>query len=175
MNRPVEQAKRCGRPLSAAIGKGGFTLVEVLVSMVVLSVGVLAVTGAFHYADHGLHHGVQSMRALAMAESRIEAKRAAPWEALLRDDVDGDGLAETAMRDDGTNGDAQVGDGVYSASLEDKHVRLVWTVRPNPTGPLWNAGSAVIVARATYTVGRAQESQIQVTTLRANPRDIGRR
>ncbi len=150
-------------------------MVEVLVSMSIVAVIVLAATAAFQWAERGRQEALVAMRALAMAESRLEAKRAAPWDALFTDDVDGDGRAEIMMRDDGMQSDAQGGDGTYSASLEEGGITLVWMVRPNRQGPLSDAGSALIAARATYTVGSGQERHIELSTLRANPNYIGNR
>ena len=108
-----------------------------------------------------------------MAESRLEAKRAVPWELLLTDDVDADGTPELTMRDDGTHGDTQTGDGIYTGSQDHEGIHLVWTVQLDRSGPLQTVGSAVIQARARYSVGRGQRREIRIGTLRANPNYIG--
>lgn len=152
---------------------GGYSLIEVMFAMLILATAVLGVTGAFQWADRGLQQGAKGTRALAMAESRLEAKRAAPWRALLTDDLDADGTPEVTMRDDGTPPDQQAGDRVYTASTEAKGITLTWTVQPDRSGPLARAGSAVIRATATYSVGPGQPRQVQVGTLRANPNYVG--
>lgn len=156
-------------------GERGFSLIEVQFAMVILAFSVLGVMGMFQWSDHGLRYGANGMRALAMAESRLEAKRNAPWESLLSDDLDADGLQELMMRDDGTQSDERAGDGMYTGAIEQGGIRLVWTVQINPPGSLRDAGSVVIQARARYPVGPGAWRELQVGTLRANPRYIGGR
>lgn len=151
----------------------GFSLIEVMFAMVILAFGVLGVMGMFQWADHGLRHGANGTRALAMVESRLEAKRTVAWDALLLDDLDSDGIPEITMRDDGTEGDAEAGDGVYTASREQDGIRLVWTVQPDRAGSLRSVGSIVIQARASYQVGQGQWREIRIGTLRANPQYLG--
>lgn len=153
----------------------GFTLIEVMLSMIILTVGVMAVVGAFRWANQGLRHGELGMRALAMAESRIEAKRAAPWNALLTDDLDRDGLVETSLRDDGMGNDEHAGDGVYTTSVEQDGVHVVWTVEPDRPGPLIDVGSVVIRSQAAFSFQSGPRRTIELRTLRANPNYIGRR
>jgi len=155
------------------MSEGGFSLIEVMIAMVILAFGILGVMGSFRWADHGLRYGANGTRALAMAESRLEAKRSAPWAALLTDDLNADGTPDLTMRDDGTQGDVQAGDGVFTAGLEEGGIRLTWTVRPDRPGPLLHAGAVVIEAQASYVVGQAQRREIRLGTLRANPRYLG--
>ena len=153
--------------------EGGFSLIEVMLAMVILAFAILGVMGMFQWADHGLRQGDRATRALAMAESRLEAKRTTPWKALLTDDLDADGTPEITMRDDGTAPDAVAGDGIYSAGVEMDGIRLVWTVQPDRAGLLRNAGSVVIQARASYPASRGQRREIRLGTLRANPAYVG--
>lgn len=153
----------------------GFSLIEVMLAMVILAFAILGVMGMFQWADHGLRQGDQATRALAMAESRLEAKRTGPWKALLTDDLDADGTPEMTMHDDGKDPDAVAGDGIYSAGLELDGIRLVWTVQPDRAGLLRSSGSAVIQAWARYSVSRGQWREIHVGTIRANPAYLGAR
>lgn len=153
--------------------QAGFSLIEVMVAMVLLATGLLGIMGTFQWADRGILHGANGTRALAMVESRLEAKRAAPWESLLTDDVNGDGIAETILRDGGWGGDARAGDGIYTASVDHEGIHLVWTVQPDRPGPLHMVGSAVIQARARYSAGGGQRREIRIGTMRANPNYVG--
>ena len=153
----------------------GFSLVEVMFAMVILAFGVLGVMGMFQWADHGLRHGINGTRALALVESRLESKRTVPWDALLLDDLDSDGIPEITMRDDGSEGDEEAGDGVYSANQEQDGIRLVWTVQPDRAGSLRSAGSVLIQARASYQVRQGQWREVRIGTLRANPQYLGNR
>ncbi|HET9607741.1 MAG TPA: choice-of-anchor X domain-containing protein, partial [Nitrospira sp.] len=96
----------------------GATFSEVMVAMALVSVGVMGAMGALEAADRSLARDALAVRALSMAESRVEAKRAAPWGQLLAEDLDHDGVPDLTMHDDGTGGDRMAGDGIYSAMLE---------------------------------------------------------
>jgi len=164
-----------------AIGDGreaGFGLVEVLVAMLILAFALLGVMGLFQWADFGLREGLRATRALALVESRLDAKRMTPWPALLADDLDGDGTAEVRMRDDGVHPDEGAGDGVFTAGTEQNGISLVWTVQPDRVdglrpGSLARVGSVVITARATYATGRGPWREVRLATLRANPNYVG--
>ena len=164
----MKEERRRAEPSEA-----GFSLIEVMVAMVILAFGILGVMGTFQTAEHGLREGAKSTRALAMVESRLEAKRATPWEALLTEDADGDGVGEIEMLDDGTRNDARAGDGIYTASLDREGIHLLWTVQPNRVGSLKQAGSVLIQAEASYAGARGQPRTIRLGTLRANPRYVG--
>ncbi|HEU4686463.1 MAG TPA: choice-of-anchor X domain-containing protein, partial [Nitrospira sp.] len=105
----------------------GSSLAEVLIATVILPIAILGGMAAFHAAEKTIVQGSTASRALAMAESRIEAKRAIQWNQLLEDDLDHDGVAEVMMHDDGQAGDAIAGDGVYSAMHEEDGVVIHWT------------------------------------------------
>jgi len=151
----------------------GFSLIEVMIAMVVLAFGILGAMGALQWSDYGLRQGLVGTRARALAESLLEAKRAAPWRALLADDLDRDGRPDVTMRDDGQIPDKQADDGLYTARVERDGIVLEWTVRPDRSGPVQTWGSAVITAHARYPVGRGQWHEVTVGTLRANPSYVG--
>jgi hypothetical protein len=150
----------------------GATFSEVLVAMALTSVGVMGAMGAFLAADRNFSRDTLATRALAMAESRLEAKRAASWEQLLVDDLDHDGLPDVTMHDDGTRGDRTAGDGIYSAIWEQQGVTLIWTIRFNHAGSLGSSGAIVIEARGVYRASTG-EHEIRLATLRANPTFAG--
>lgn len=161
--------------MSRAGGQAGFSLIEVMMAMVVLAFGILGVMSAFQWSDGGLRLSAAGTRALALAESRLEAKRAAPWEALLVDDLDGDGRPDLSMRDDGAPPDTQAGDGLYTAMVERDGIVLRWTVQPDRTGPIQTWGAVTITARASYQARPGRWQEVTVGTLRANPRYLGKR
>ena len=152
----------------------GASFAEVLVAMTLTLIGVVGAMGAFQAAERSIRIGTLATRALAMAESRIEAKRSVRWDRLLLDDLNHDGASDLVMHDDGVAGDVLAGDGVYSGSLEHDGVRLIWTVTPSRTGSLSDSGHVLIEARAIYAAGESQR-EVRVGTLRANPLFVGGR
>jgi prepilin-type N-terminal cleavage/methylation domain-containing protein len=152
----------------------GFSLVEVLVAMtlsaVVLMGGVTAVQMSGRFAQQGR----LAAKALALAQSRVEAKRSVRWEALLLDDLDFDGQIDLVMMDDGQGADLSAGDGIYSARWERDGVTLIWNVAPDRVGPLATAGFVTIRVAASYESLEGTRT-VKVGTVRANPAFAGSR
>jgi prepilin-type N-terminal cleavage/methylation domain-containing protein len=154
------------------LGERGFSLIEVMVAMVILAFSVLGVASMFQWSNEGLVDGAKGAQALALAEGRMEVKRHGLWEALLTDDLDADGVAELRMGDDGTQGDAVAGDGIYSGLSEHDGIRLIWTIQLMPSGPLESTEMVLIKALATYQIGGRSRS-VETGTLRVNPAYVG--
>ena len=152
--------------------EGGASFAEVLVAMALTLIGLAGAMGAFQVAERSLRTGILATRALAMAESRIEAKRSARWDRLLLDDLNHDGVPDLVMRDDGAGGDVLAGDGVYSGSWDQDDVHLIWTVTPSRSGSLAASGQVFLEARAVYTADEGPR-EVRVGTLRANPVFVG--
>ena len=150
----------------------GATFSEVMVAIVLTSIAVMAATGAFEAAAKNLGRDTLAVRALAAAESRLEAKRAAPWNQLLTDDFNHDGLPDLTMHDDGSQGDRIAGDGIYSAMLEREGVIVIWTVALPHAQSLSDSGMIVIEARGVYRASD-EEREVRLATLRANPAFAG--
>jgi hypothetical protein len=152
--------------------EGGASFAEVLVAMALTLIGLVGAMGAFEAAERSFRTGMLATRALAMAESRIEAKRAARWDRLLLDDLNHDGVPDLVMRDDGADGDVLASDGVYSGSWDQDGVHLIWTLTPSRSASLSASGHVLIEARAIYTADDGQH-EVRVGTLRANPVFVG--
>lgn len=161
--------KRQGPTMSAA----GFTLVESMVALVVLSIGIIGTIAMCEWAQRGLQRGAMTTTALAMAESCLEAKRSLPWDQLLTDDLDQNGTFESVMHDDGLQEDAANGDGIFTGSQTRSNIRLVWTVELNRGSQPGSASLATIEARASFTTLGGQEREVRLRTIRANPRYVG--
>lgn len=153
---------------------GGATFSEVLVAMALTMIGLIGAMGAFETAGQTIGRGMFATRALALAQSRLEAKRSVRWEQLLMDDLDHDGVPEILMHDDGTGGDRIAGDGIYSAEWEQNGLRLNWTVAPSRPGDLPESGFALLEARAWYE-SSGSSHEVRLVTLRANPAFTGSR
>jgi hypothetical protein len=152
----------------------GASFAEVLVAMTLTMIGLVGAMGAYQAAERSFRTDTSATRALAMAVSRIEAKRSMKWNRLLLDDLNHDGIPDLVMHDDGTGGDVLAGDGVYSGSWDQDGIQLIWTVTPSRAGSLSDSGHVLIEARAVYAAGEGQR-EVRVGTLRANPLFVGSR
>jgi hypothetical protein len=150
----------------------GASFAEVLVAMTLTLIGLVGAMGAFEAAERSVRTGALATRALAMAESRIEAKRSVRWDRLLLDDLNHDGVPDLLMHDDGAGGDVAAGDGVYTGSWVQDGVKLAWTVTPSRSGSLSGSGHVLIEARAVYEASEGQR-EVRIGTLRANPLFVG--
>lgn len=157
---------------SHMLDQRGFSLTEVMVSMVIVPIAILGVTSMFQHANAGLQDGGKHAKAVAIAEGRLEVKRIVPWETLLIDDLDVDGVPELPMVDDGTLDDVAAGDGIFTSGVSQDGVHVTWTVQSIDGGSPTRAGMVLIKARATYQIG-ARSRAIEVGTLRANPLYVG--
>jgi hypothetical protein len=75
----------------------GFSLIEAMIAMVILTVGCLAVVGMFVIADRAAAHSAKWDQAAMLARQLMEWKRALPFDQLRQDDRDGDGVADGEM------------------------------------------------------------------------------
>lgn len=155
------------------VGTAGFTLVESMVALVVLSIGLIGTIGMCEWAQRGLQRGAMTSTALALAESCLESKRSLPWDQLLADDLDQNGTLETLMRDDGLLDDGMIGDGIFTGSQMHSNIKLIWTVALNRGGQPGAASLATIEASARFTTLGGQEREVRLRTIRANPRYVG--
>jgi prepilin-type N-terminal cleavage/methylation domain-containing protein len=151
----------------------GMTLIEVIVAMVISGIALLGAIGAVQVSSGSIRDSGLATKALELAQSRLESKRSVRWMFLLEDDVDGDGIPETLMKDDGQGGDIAADDGIYTAMLEREGMTVVWTVEADSRRPLRSVGIVAIRAVASYA-GRSGRGEVQVATLRANPVFVGR-
>lgn len=151
----------------------GMTLIEVIVAMAISGIALLGAIGAVQVSSSSIRDSGLATKALGLAQSKLESKRSVRWQFLLEDDVNGDGIPETFMKDDGQGGDVAAGDGIYTAMLERDSVTVVWTIEADGRRPLHSTGFVAIKAVSSY-VGRDGRTEVQVATLRANPVFVGR-
>jgi prepilin-type N-terminal cleavage/methylation domain-containing protein len=152
----------------------GFSLIEVMIAMVIAGIAFMGAIGAVQISSGYARQGALDTRALELAQSRLEVKQSVRWRYLLEDDLDGDGIPETVMKDDGQNPDTMAEDGIYTAMLERDGITVVWTVETDRPGPLGSVGIVAIQAMSSY-VGREDMNTVRVGTLRANPAFVGHR
>lgn len=152
---------------SAGHSEGGFSLVETMVALVLLSISLLGALSMFAVAQDGISGGAKRLEALALAETKMERMRAAAYHTLLTDDVNGDGLADAILEDRGTDGDAVAGDGEYTARRTINGIVLTTQVRPDqPT--LARSRAATIRVTAEWSDYRGHRRTIRLGMRRAN-------
>lgn len=152
----------------------GFSLIEVMIAMVISGIAFMGAIGAVQISSGQTRQGALSSRALELAQTRLEVKHSVRWPHLLEDDLDGDGIPETMMKDDGQHPDNMADDGIYTAILERNGITVVWSVEPDRPGPLASVGMVAIRAVSSY-VGQGEQKEVLVGTLRANPAFVGQR
>ena len=143
----------------------GFSLLETLVAAALLAFSLMGLTVAFAVSVRHLSEGDAATRAYALAQSLIEAKKTCLYADILKDDVDGDGLKETLLRDDGTAPDPVPGDGIYTASRADDGVTRIWTAEPDR--PM--AGATRILIETRWLDGEGKEHGLSWLVIRHDP------
>lgn len=152
----------------------GFSLIEVMLAMAISGIAFMGAIEAVHVSSWYARQGELSGRALELAQAKLEVKRSVRWQHVLEDDLDGDGVPETMMKDDGQRPDAVAGDGIYTAVLARDGVTLVWSVEADRPGPLGSVSMVTIRAVSSY-MGRGGQKEVRLATLRANPAFVGQR
>lgn len=152
----------------------GFSLIEVMMAMVISGIAFMGAIGAVQISSGQIRQGALNSHALELAQARLEVKHSVRWPQLLEDDLDGDGIPETMMKDDGQHPDNMADDGIYTAMLERNGITVVWSVETDRPGPLASVGMVAIRAVSSY-VGRGGQKEVLVATLRANPAFVGQR
>ena len=160
--------------MSKHTGDRGFSLIEVMVAMVISGIALMGAIISVQVSSEHARQGALSSRALELAQSRLEVKRSVRWPYLLEDDLDGDGIPETMMKDDGLNPDTMADDGIYTAMLERNGITLVWSIETDRPGPLASVGMVTIRAVSSYVV-QGGRKDMRVATFRANPAFVGQR
>jgi prepilin-type N-terminal cleavage/methylation domain-containing protein len=153
----------------------GFSLVEVMVAMVIAGIALMGTLGAVEVSSRHVQLGGLKSKAIELAQARLEAKRSIRWQSLLEDDLDRDGIPETFMTDDGQGSDIAADDGIYTAMFHRDGVTVVWMIETEQPGPLLSSAMVVIRAVASYSGLNGHRREVQVATIRANPKFVGQR
>lgn len=144
---------------------GGFSLLEVLIALALLAYALMALIAVFSASLREVAAGDAATRAYAAAQLILEAKKHQPYADLLKDDVDGDGVEETALRDDGGDPDTAAGDGVYTAGRTENGITWVWTAEPDRPIP----GVTRIVVETRWPDDGGGERALSWAILRHDP------
>ena len=106
-------------------GKGGFTLVEVMISICVLSIGLLAIASMQTTATQGNSHGGHVTTASAYAQGKIEELTAMEYDDADLQDTNGDLAA--GLNDINEDGAAGGGDDSDYVQTEGPYT-IYWNV-----------------------------------------------
>lgn len=119
-----------GKWMEAAIGQrrqraGGFTLIEVMVVVVILTFGLLSLAAMQIKAMHGGDRGRHATNAAAIAENKMEQLQQDPWASVA---VTGGFVADT----DGENkikldGGSEINERAYNLSYQITDVQPTFT------------------------------------------------
>ncbi len=148
--------------------EGGFSLVEPLIAMAILAISLLGSVGMFVVAQDGISGGAKSLEAAALAESKLERLRAAPYQTLLHTALNGDGHADAQLQDSGTDGDAVAGDGEYTGREAVNGIVVTWTVRPDQPSLAFSQATMIAVT-AQWVSRTGQSRKVRLGMRRANP------
>ncbi len=144
---------------------GGFTLLETLVALALLGIALMGVTLVFAVSLRELSEGDTATRAFALGQALIESKQKRPYSDILKDDLDGDGVDETQLRDDGVAPDAVGGDGIFTASRTDDGITRIWTAEPDR--PI--EGMTRVVIETRWTDDRGHPKSLAWLFIRHDP------
>jgi hypothetical protein len=134
--------------------RAGFSLIEAMLALALLTGGCLAVIGMFVVGDRALARAAHTDDALALARGVMEWKRALPYERLDEDDLDGDGGADGRSLD----GADQVGP-----------FHRAWRLRRDQPGP----GLSVVSVEIAWPDERGGPRQLAMAMVRADVRSGG--
>lgn len=150
----------------------GGGLVETMIAAAIAGVVFLGAMGAVEHAARFVRYADSVTKAQSIAQSRLETKRSVGWKFLLDEDLDGDGVSETVMRDDGVEPDRTPGDRIYSATADHNGLTEVWTIELNRSGPLASVGWVIITSTVTFE-GPNGRRELRMETIRSNPAFVG--
>ena len=120
--------------------ENGFSLIEVLVSMVILSVGLLALSSMQGTFATGSADSRQRLRAMDLAKSRLNVLKTSDYGATILTDTDGDGVS--GLGQTGSGADHQ-----NTATTPSQHI-VYWNIAQDTSANLkrvrviveWNDG-----------------------------------
>jgi len=139
---------------SAGDKSAGFSLIEAMLALALLTGGCLAAVGMFVVGDRALARAEHTDDALALARGVMEWKWALPYEELDEDDLDGDG------RTDGHSLDGADEMGSFHRTWR------LWRDRPGP-------GFSVVSVEIAWPDEQGRSHRLAMAMVRADVRAGG--
>jgi hypothetical protein len=138
----------------------GFSLVETLVAMSLISTIVMGSLGMLTLAQRNLASGGKGLEVLARAQSGMEAFRTMPYRSMLTPDLKDDSGVKLTLEHNGT--------GQFVGRHTVHGVDFVWLVIPE--GPDLSKSSVTTVrVSAEWSDSQAQRRKLSLGMVRANP------
>jgi prepilin-type N-terminal cleavage/methylation domain-containing protein len=104
---------------------GGFTLIEVMIVIGILTFGLLGLAGMQLHAIHGSDRGRHVMNATAVAESKMEQLQQDPWTSVA---VTGGFVADpTELNSIQLDGGATLNERVYNVAIQVTDLQPTFT------------------------------------------------
>lgn len=155
--------------------EGGFSLLEVMIGGAIFAVALVGFFSATTHIIKANRYSMKLSRMTSIAEWKMEeVKRLGAREQVMGVGsfgfeylVDTSGYLAT-MYDDGTNGDASSGDGIYTNQDTIEGITRTWWLEPYPTGSFSNPTALRLVkvtVRCTWVDGLGEEREAQLESL----------
>ena len=138
----------------------GFSLVETLVAMSILSAIVMGSLGMLTMAHKNLADGAKDLEVVARAQSGMEVFRAMPYLSILAPDLTDDSGVRLLLENKG--------DGQFIGRYTVHNVEYIWMVIPD-VSELRKSSSTTIRVSAEWLDRQAQRRMLTLGMLRANP------
>ena len=94
----------------------GFTLIEIMIAMVVFSIGLLAIVTMQINAISGNTSAFEMTQATSLAQDKVEELMAMNYLYQDLNDTDGDGNNGGGLNDTGANADFSIAQGMYTVN-----------------------------------------------------------
>jgi prepilin-type N-terminal cleavage/methylation domain-containing protein len=140
--------------------KDGFSLVETMVALVVLSTVLMGALGMFMQTQTGISAAEKTLDMAALAETRMETLRHMPYQSLLAPDFDGDGEVDLVLVD--------AGGGIFRGQQNINGILLTWTVCPD-LPRIANSPAVTLTVTAESVDPQGRRRAIRFGMRRANP------
>lgn len=138
----------------------GFSLVETLVAMSILSAIVMGSLGMLTMAHKNLADGAKDLEVVARAQSGMEVFRAMPYLSILAPDLTDESGVRLLLENKG--------DGQFIGRYTVHNVEYIWMVIPD-VSELRKSSSTTIRVSAEWLDRQAQRRMLTLGMLRANP------
>jgi prepilin-type N-terminal cleavage/methylation domain-containing protein len=125
----------------------GFTFIEVILSLTILSFGLLAITGMFGVSTQALHSSGNRTKAILLAQEKLEELKNLPYHQLI----------STPMEED-------TEEPAHTFQEERGSILLVWSVQKDRP----RMGLSVLTVKAAWRSSGGQTQTVSFVTLRTD-------